>query len=105
MFRHITGRYDYLELEKILAIEDAYDVRSVFFWLTERGRGRNGIENADYHIDDPAIRKKMQLVSAAGGSNGLHKSAFTNHLFRRAGAAGYQQCDQQPEPLSEILYA
>ncbi|HAE13270.1 MAG: hypothetical protein H6548_01475 [Chitinophagales bacterium] len=86
MFRHITGRYDYLELEKILAIEDAYDVRSVFFWLTERGRGRNGIENADYHIDDPAIRKKMQLVSAAGGSNGLHKSAlqttYTEELER-----------------------
>ena len=76
MFGHITGRYDYLELEKILAIEDAYDVRSVFFWLTERGRGRNGMRMLITILMIPPSERRCNWCLLTGGSNGLYKSAL-----------------------------
>jgi hypothetical protein len=47
-----------------------------FSGLPNRGRGRNGIDNADYDIDDPRVRKLLQLVQDRGSENGLHKSAL-----------------------------
>lgn len=76
IFNHYLKQPDYMLLDRILDMEDEHDVRSVFFWITEEGRGRNGIDNADYDIDDPRVRRLLKTVRDRGSINGLHKSAL-----------------------------
>ncbi len=75
MWQHYFSQSDYSRLDKILDIEDAYDMKSVFFWLTEQGRSRNGIEHADYDIQEPLVQQQLHNIRARGWENGLHKSA------------------------------
>lgn len=75
MWQHYFSQSDYSRLDKILAIEDEHDARSVFFWLTEQGRSRSGIEHADYGIEEPLVRQQLDLIRSRGWENGLHKSA------------------------------
>ena len=61
-------------IEDIMALEDQYGVNSVFFWLTIQGKGRHGIKNADYSLEEQYVQKMMAQITKRGGSNGLHKS-------------------------------
>ncbi len=60
-------------MDRILKINSEYDVRSTFFWLVNKGTGKDGIMNADYQLEKEG--KLKQLVSEAGFTNGLHKSS------------------------------
>lgn len=87
IFNHYIKTPDYLLLNKILDIEDAFDVRSTFFWLVNSGKGTRRINNADYEIDAPSIKRMRSEIIAKGWENGLHKSAgkdnFTNELKKQ----------------------
>jgi hypothetical protein len=61
-------------IDKVLQINNEYDVRSTFFWLAKKGVGSYGIKNADYDL-----RKEKDLlinVQEKGSYNGLHKTSF-----------------------------
>lgn len=89
MFNHYLRVPDQLLLNKIMDIEDAYDVRSVFFWMVNSGKGSRKIYNADYSIDDARVRKMQQTIQQRGWVNGLHKSVSRDTYsgeFDRLGA-------------------
>lgn len=60
-------------MDKMMDINDEYDIKTTFFWLVNKGKGDLGIRNADYDI----LKEKslLDLVEKRGFINGLHKSA------------------------------
>ena len=75
MFNHYIGTPDWMLLDRIMKIENEYDVKSVFFWLVNEGMGRNKIMNADYRIGNRKVQKLLASVSQNGYENALHKSS------------------------------
>lgn len=73
MFRliinEVLSRPHWKNIDKIVKIHSAEDLKSTFFWIATQKVGSNGIQNADYTIDE------LQQLSALTQSNGLHKSA------------------------------
>lgn len=88
MLNHYVRTPDYLLLDKIMQIEDAYDVRSTFFWLVNSGSGTRKIANADYEINSPAIKNIRTKIHSAGWDNGLHKSAGNSSFTKELKKAG-----------------
>ena len=59
-------------IDKIININNEYDLKTTFFWLVNNGEGTRGIRNADYKL-----RKEtdlLKLVEQSNNTNGLHKS-------------------------------
>jgi hypothetical protein len=86
IFEVFTQRHSWFNIDKILKIHTENDIKSTFFWITQQGRGRFGINNADYDIQSPIIQKTLNDVQAAGFEIGLHKSSlektFSEELSR-----------------------
>jgi len=57
-------------MDKIVKIESASDLKSTFFWLATKKTASNGVKNADYSIH------KLNKLLKVSGSNGLHKSCY-----------------------------
>jgi len=68
----LIGNPHWKNIDKILKINNEYDIRSTFFWLVNQGKGTSNIKNADYHIkkEEPFIK----LINESGSFCGLHKS-------------------------------
>ncbi|MBC8047311.1 MAG: hypothetical protein H7Y00_10975 [Fimbriimonadaceae bacterium] len=77
IFNHYMKTPDYLLLDKIMDIEDVYDVKSTFFWIVNYGMGNPKIKNADYHIDNKKIKDVRENIFKRGNTNALHKSVST----------------------------
>lgn len=75
LFNHYLKTPDYLLLDKIMDIEDTFDVKSTFFWLVNQGKGTRVIQNADYDYRDEKVQKTVSNINARGWDIGLHKSA------------------------------
>lgn len=60
---------DWSNIDKIVNLHDAYNLKSTFFWLVTKSVGEKNITNADYSIE--SIKKDVLLSK----SNGLHKSS------------------------------
>jgi hypothetical protein len=67
-------------IAEIIDLEKKYGARSIFFWLVEKGKGKYGIPNADYTLQDRYVRKIMDRIEEAQSVNGLHKSSKPNAL-------------------------
>lgn len=72
---HYLGTPDYMLLDKIMDIEDEYDVKSVFFWLVNFGMGTPKIRNADYLLSDKKVKAIKERIHLRGNINALHKGA------------------------------
>ena len=59
-------------IDQIVKINSDYDIRTTFFWLVNKGRGLQGIKNADYSLKNET--KLLSKVNQSGNTNGLHKS-------------------------------
>lgn len=59
-------------IDKILKVNNEYEVYSAFFWLVNQGKGLTNIKNSDYKIDKQ--KELIDLVDRSGSFNGLHKS-------------------------------
>ena len=70
----ISKDYHWKNIDKIIKINDIHDLKSTFFWLVNKGKSKNSIENADYNIDDE--EDLIKLVNESNNVNGLHKSSF-----------------------------
>jgi hypothetical protein len=70
----ISRRPHWKNMERIMRINSEYDVKSTFFWLVNKGKGRKNIRNADYSIQKE--QSLLQEVKERGFVNGLHKSSL-----------------------------
>lgn len=64
----------WLNMDKIMRIEDESGFRSTFYWLVNKGITKDGFKNSDYAIGSKTIQKQIRLVQEKGWENGLHKS-------------------------------
>ncbi|HEX8059455.1 MAG TPA: hypothetical protein VF473_00905, partial [Cyclobacteriaceae bacterium] len=74
VFNAALNRPDWLNMDKIMKIEDEHSLKSTFFWLVNKGVINRREVNADYNINDPKIRGAIRSLEAGGWENGLHKS-------------------------------
>ena len=56
----ISKDYHWKNIDKIVKINDMYDIKSTFFWIVNKGKSKSGIENADYNISD--VEDEIKLV-------------------------------------------
>ena len=70
----VLQRPDWLNMDKIMKIEDEYSLKSTFFWLVNRGRLNKREVNSDYSINNVKVRAIQNAIETRGWENGLHKS-------------------------------
>ncbi len=95
LFLEAIRRPAWFNIDDILKLHSAYDVRSTFFFLTERGwflpksqpnviarhEATEGVFHADYDVRSPQIQQLFANIKAQKSEIGLHKSAFTDSDF------------------------
>jgi len=69
LWNHYVGTPEWVNMDKIMAIEEQYGFTSTFYWLVHKDK-----ENADYDLNDLLIKKQVQKVRSKGFEMGLHKS-------------------------------
>ncbi|MBI1192817.1 MAG: hypothetical protein GC205_06555 [Bacteroidetes bacterium] len=75
LWRQAAGRPDWLNIEKVMDVDQRWGMPATFFWIPRKARRGEVTPDADYSLDDPNIRKAMQAVMATPGfSLGLHAS-------------------------------
>lgn len=74
-------------IDKMLATNDEFEIKSTFFWLVNNGKDENSIPNADYIIKKES--ELIELVANHGSVNGIHKSSFQSSIS--------EEISQQPE--------
>jgi hypothetical protein len=74
LFRLVTQRPDWLNMDLIMKLESEYDCKSIFFWIVNRGTVNAREVNADYSFKASNIRKNFDRVTQNGFENGIHKS-------------------------------
>ena len=70
----MTKNPHWRNIDKIIKINNSYDIASTFFWLVNKGKSKNGIVNADYNLENE--NDLFEMVEESNSVNGLHKSAF-----------------------------
>ncbi len=91
LFNHYIGTPDWLNIDRIIAIEKKHGFNSTFFWLTIRDE-----LNSDYNIQSDIIQKQLKLIQASANSIGLHK-AIGNTTFE-------SEIKQLPQPIVANRY-
>ncbi len=78
VFNELIRRPHWRNIDKVMAINNEYDIRSTFFWLVNKGLSENNILNADYHFHKE--NDLLQSIDSHNGFSGLHKSDSTMTL-------------------------
>jgi hypothetical protein len=79
---------DWLNMDKIMNVEDEYSFKSTFFWLVNKGKINSREVNADYNIRSSKIKTVIKKISDNGWENGLHKSISTESLKEEISKSG-----------------
>jgi peptidoglycan/xylan/chitin deacetylase (PgdA/CDA1 family) len=66
---HYIGTPDWLNMDKIMALEKQYGFRSTFYWLVYKDK-----DNADYLINSTPVKAQLKQIEDQGFEIGLHKS-------------------------------
>ncbi len=69
VYRHHVGTPDWMNMDRIAALEQKNGYSSAFYWLVHQDK-----LNSDYDIHSPIIQKQIAAVESAGCDVGLHKS-------------------------------
>jgi hypothetical protein len=88
LFNLAMSKPEWLNIDKIMAIESEYDCRSTFYWIVNKGKIDNIQVNADYAFSSKAIQKQFSLVSQNGFDTGLHKSLGEESFKSELGKLG-----------------
>jgi hypothetical protein len=81
LYLEVVRRPAWFNIDDILKLHSAYDIRSTFFFLTEKGRNTEGVTHADYDVNTPKIKQLFNRINAHKSEIGLHKSALTHSDF------------------------
>ncbi|MDG2244859.1 MAG: hypothetical protein P8L71_00715 [Flavobacteriales bacterium] len=68
----------WFNMDQIISLNTEYGVRTTFFWLLSKGKGADGVMNADYSIQKLSTDVKGYEKHAA--TNGLHKASTRQTL-------------------------
>lgn len=71
---------DWFNINKIIDIENEYDLKSTFFWLVNKGRVNKHLTNSDYDLNSQKVRATLSHIKNRGNYIGLHKS-ISNETF------------------------
>ncbi|MBI3519883.1 MAG: hypothetical protein HY062_11065 [Bacteroidetes bacterium] len=74
IFNAIILNPEWFNIDKILKIENEYELKSTFFWIVNKGRVNKSLTNADYDINSPSLRRTIDKVLSNNSFVGLHKS-------------------------------
>jgi hypothetical protein len=81
MLNEALGKPDWLNMDRIMKIEDEHGFRSVFYWLLYKDK-----KNADYDFSSGNVQKHFRRIQNSEWENGLHKSlrhtSFREELMR-----------------------
>jgi len=70
----ITKNPHWRNIDRIIKINNTHDIKSTFFWLVNHGISKNGINNADYKLNE--VRDLVDNIEKSNNVNGLHKSSY-----------------------------
>lgn len=76
VFNQLMGNPQWLNMTRIMDVNDEYGIKSTFFWLVNKKKAQLGnykLRNADYNISNKKIRKSIANVADRSFENGLHK--------------------------------
>lgn len=68
-------------IDAIVELEHQFGVQSIFFWLTETGRGAFNIKNADYSLNSKYVQNAMKNIEGCNSVNALHKSSKSKPII------------------------
>ena len=74
VFNAILMKPEWFNIDKILKIENEYDLKSTFFWIVNKGRVSKTLVNSDYNIDSSKLKNTLNSVITNKSYIGLHKS-------------------------------
>jgi len=69
LWNHYTGKPDWINMDRIMAIEGQYGYTSAFYWLVHKDK-----QNADYDLGTLPIQSALLQIERNGFEIGLHKS-------------------------------
>jgi hypothetical protein len=72
ILNEISRNPHWRNIDKILKINNEFDVCSTFFWLVNKGVETLNIKNSDYDIEKQ--KDLISLIQKSGSFNGIHKS-------------------------------
>jgi peptidoglycan/xylan/chitin deacetylase (PgdA/CDA1 family) len=81
LYLEAIRRPAWFNIDDILKLHSEYDVRSTFFFLTEKGRNTEGVTHADYDVHSNKIQQLFTRIKAHKSEIGLHKSALIHADF------------------------
>jgi hypothetical protein len=74
LFNIAIAKPDWLNIDKIMRIESEYDLKSLFFWIVNKGKINKREKNSDYVFQSKKIQGIFRTVKQNGFENGIHKS-------------------------------
>ncbi|MBS1625434.1 MAG: hypothetical protein JST83_15515 [Bacteroidetes bacterium] len=95
VFSHHWGTPDWMNMDRIAALEHSYGFRSAFYWLVHKDK-----LNSDYDIHSHRIQQQMEAVHALGADIGLHKSLRPDTMASEAIYLGRKTTGQRYHFLS-----
>jgi hypothetical protein len=81
LYLEAIRRPAWFNIDDILKLHSEYDIRSTFFFLTEKGKNTEGVTHADYDVKSPKIQQLFTNIKAHKSEIGLHKSALSHSDF------------------------
>lgn len=85
----LMAKPDWLNMDKIMKIEDEYSFKSVFFWLVNQGKVNKRMVNSDYNIRSKKIQEIISAINSGGWENNLHKSVSPDPFAVEIQKAGF----------------
>jgi hypothetical protein len=64
----------WFNFDQIMKMKSEHDFKSLFLFIVQKGKSKEGLKNADYLIDSPQIRRAIAEIKSNGFELGLHKS-------------------------------
>lgn len=75
----------WFNFDKIMNIEDSLDIKSTYFFIPEKSNFNN-VQNGDYNIASPELKKALESIQKNGNEIGLHASygtGFKEEKFKK----------------------
>ena len=74
LFNAAIQKPDWFNMDKIMSIHNEHDLKSTFFWLANKGKAANGLQDADYDVRSRKVQQAISFIEKNGFENGIHKS-------------------------------